>query len=156
MANSKLLLVEDVEHLGRKGEVVTVRPGFARNYLFPHGFAVIANDRALKMQARLQEERKQKADQDKKEAEEMAASMSGITVTTSVKVDHDGHMYGSVSAADIASLIQEQAGVAIDKHLISLKHPYKEVGVFECPIKLKEGIMSSVTVKIIPEEQAHG
>jgi large subunit ribosomal protein L9 len=156
MANTKLLLVEDVLDLGRKGDVVSVRPGYARNFLFPKGFAVLADARALKMQMRLQEERKAKADQDKKESEAVAASMVGVTVTTTVKVDHDGHMYGSVSASDIAKLIHEQANLTIDKHHIALKHPYKEVGVFECPIKLKEGVMSSVTVKIVPEEhQAH-
>lgn len=153
MANTKLLLIEDVIDLGRKGEVVSVRPGYARNFLFPHGFAVLADARALKMQQRLQEERKAKAEQDKKESEQLAASMEGVTVTTIVKVDHEGHMYGSVSAADISKLIHEQAGLTVDKHHIALKHPYKEVGVFECPIKLKEGVLSAVTVKIVPEEQ---
>lgn len=156
MANTKLLLVEDVMDLGRKGDIVSVRPGYARNFLYPHGFAVLADARALKMQQRLQEERKAKAEEDKKESEQIAASMTGVTVETIVKVDHEGHMYGSVSAADIAKLIHEQAGLSIDKHHIALKHPYKEVGVYECPIKLKEGVVSSVTVKIVPEEhQAH-
>jgi large subunit ribosomal protein L9 len=152
---AKLLLVEDVEHLGRKGEVVSVRPGFARNFLFPKGFAVTADTRALRMQQRLQEERQAKALQDKEESEQLAASMVGAVVTTTVKVDHDGHMYGSVTAADIAKMLHEQANLTIDKHHIALKHPYKEVGVFECPIKLKEGVVSSVTVKIVPEEQEH-
>lgn len=152
MANTKLLLVEDVDHLGRKGDVVSVRPGFARNFLFPHGFAVIADNRALRTQQRLQEERQQKALEDKQESEAVASSLVGVTVTTTVKVDHDGHMYGSVSAADIAKMIHEQAGLTIDKHMIALKHAYKEIGVFECPIKLKEGVTSSVTVKIVPED----
>lgn len=154
MANTKLLLVEDVMDLGRKGDLVSVRPGYARNFLYPYGLAVLADPRALKMQQRLQEERQKKASEDKQESEKIAASMAGVTVTTVVKVDHDGHMYGSVSAADIAKLIEEQAGLTVDKHHIALKHPYKEVGVFECPIKLKEGVLSSVTVKIVPEEQS--
>lgn len=152
MANTKLLLMEDVIDLGRKGDIVSVRPGYARNFLFPQGFAVLADPRALKMQQRLQEERKAKAIQDKNDAEKLAESLVGVIVTTTVKVDHEGHMYGSVSSADIAKLLHEQAGLTIDKHHISLKAPYKEIGVFECPIKLKEGVMSSVTVKILPEE----
>lgn len=152
MANTKLLLIEDVMDLGRKGDIVSVRPGYARNFLFPHGFAVLADARALKMQQRLQEERNAKAIQDKQESEKIAESMVGVTVERTVKVDHEGNMYGSVSAADIAKMIHEQAGLTIDKHHIALKHPYKEVGVFECPIKLNEGVMSSVTVKIVPEE----
>src|SRR5689334_17894347 len=99
MAN-KLLLMKDVEELGRSGDVVSVKPGYARNYLLPQGFAVLADKKALKMQARLQEERRKKAVEDKKEAEELAQAIDGVTLTTIVKVDHEGHMYGSVSAHD--------------------------------------------------------
>ena len=88
MANTKLLLIEDVMDLGRKGEVVSVRPGYARNFLFPHGYAVLADARALKMQQRLQEERKAKALEDKEESEKIASSLTGVTVETTVKVDH--------------------------------------------------------------------
>lgn len=152
MANSKLLLINDVEELGRSGDVVTVRPGYARNFLLPQKLAVHAGSRELKMQARLQEERLKRAEHDKSESEKIAASMEGLTVTTTVKVDHDGHMYGSVSVGDIAELIQAQANLTLEKRFIQLKHPIKEVGVFEIPIKLKEGVTSTVTVKVTPEE----
>lgn len=152
MANSKLLLIHDVEDLGRSGDIVGVRPGYARNFLLPKKLAVIANAHALKMQTRLQEERLKRAAADKQQSEQLAVAMEGLTVTTTVKVDHEGHMYGSVSAADIVHLIQEQAGFQLDKHSIQLKHAIKEVGVFELPIKLKEGITSKVVVKVIPEE----
>lgn len=149
---TKLLLIQDVEDLGRSGDIVSVKPGYARNFLFPKKLAVAADANALKMQARLQEERKKKAIVDKQEAEEMAAKMVGLTVSTHVKVDQEGHMYGSVSAADITALILEQNGISLEKKNIQLKHAIKEVGVFEVPIKLKEGVMSSVSVKIVPEE----
>lgn len=152
MANSKLLLIHDVTDLGRSGDIVTVRPGYARNFLLPQKLAVIADKRALMMQERLKEERLKRAEVDKQESEQLAASMEGLTVTTTVKVDHDGHMYGSVTAADIAHLIQEQAGLTVDKHSIVLKHALKEIGVFELPIKLKEGVGTKVTVKVTPEE----
>ena len=152
MANKKLLLVHDVEDLGRSGDIVSVKPGFSRNYLLPNKLAVEASPHALKMQARLQEERLKKAAHDKQEAEQMAASMEGLTVSTTVKVDHEGHMYGSVSAHDIAVLIQEQAGLAVDKRSVQLKHAIKEIGEFEIGLKLKEGILAKVTVKIDPEE----
>jgi large subunit ribosomal protein L9 len=152
MANSKLLLIQDVEDLGRSGDIVSVRPGFARNFLLPNKFAVTASPHALKMQARLQEERLKKAADDKQESEKVAASMEGLTVEKIVKVDHEGHMYGSVSAGDIVALIQEQAGIVIEKRSLHMKHALKEVGVFELPIKLKEGVVTQVTVKVIPEE----
>lgn len=152
MANSKLLLIQDVEDLGRSGDIVSVKPGYSRNYLVPNKLAVVASPHALKMQARLQEERLKRAAHDKQEAEQVAASVEGLTVTTTAKVDHDGHMYGSVSAADIAALIHEQAGLTVEKRSIQLKHALKEIGVFEIPLKLKEGILAKITVRIDAEE----
>jgi large subunit ribosomal protein L9 len=153
MAKSKLLLIRDVEDLGRSGDVVSVAPGYARNYLLPGRRAVIADAGTLKMQAKLQEETKKRVIVEKKEAEELASKMEGMVISTHVKVDHEGHMYGSVSSGDIAALIADQHGFNLEKRNIQLKHAIKEVGVFEIPIKLKEGVMSGVTVKIIPEEQ---
>lgn len=154
--SNKLLLIEDVEALGRKGEVVSVKPGYARNFLLPQGFAIIADKNALRMQARLKAEREKQAAVDKKQSEEIATSLDGVTVSTIVKVDHDGHMYGSVSALEIAHLIQEQQGISLEKRSILLPHALKEVGVHTIKIKLKEGIISSITLKIVPEEVPGG
>lgn len=151
---TKLLLIEDVETLGRSGDVVSVKPGYARNFLIPQGFAEIASANALRKQARLQEERKQKAIADKSEAEAVAAKLAGLVVSTIVKVDHEGHMYGSVSQADIVHMLQEQHGIALDKKAIQLKHHIKEVGVHEVTLRLKEGVESSITVKVEAEEHA--
>lgn len=153
---TKLLLIQDVEDLGRSGDLVNVKPGYARNFLIPQQFAVVADKRTLKMQARLQEERKQKAIEDKAESEAIAQKMEGMVIETHVKVDHDGHMYGSVSQADIVRLLQEQHKLELEKRNILLKHPIKEVGVVELEIKLKEGIRSKVTLKVVPEEHGHG
>ena len=155
MANSKLLLIQDVENLGRSGDIVSVRPGYARNYLVPHKFGVVASAHAIKMQARLQEERQKRAILDKQEAEATATALTGLTVTTLVKVDHDGHMYGSVSAGDIVELIQKEHGISVEKRSLQMKSAIKEVGVFEIGVKLKEGVTSLVTVKIVPEESHH-
>lgn len=148
---TKLLLIEDVEDLGRSGDIVNVRPGFARNYLLPRGFGVVANKAALRMQARLQEQRRLQAIEDRKEAEKQAEGLNQITVTTIVKVDHEGHMYGSVSAQDIVHLLQEQAGIAVEKRALQLKHALKELGVHVVNVKLNEGVLSSFNVKILSE-----
>jgi large subunit ribosomal protein L9 len=153
MANAKLLLIEDVESLGRSGDIVTVRPGYARNFLLPQGLALVADQSALRMQARLQEERRKKAIQDKKEADELAVHIEGKTLTTIVKVDQEGHMYGSVSATDIVHLFQEQENLTVEKRGISLKHALKEIGVHNLTVKLKEGVIASFTLKIVPEEE---
>lgn len=151
MAN-KLLLIEDVEDLGRSGDIVNVRPGYARNYLLPRGYALVADKSALRMQARLQEERRKKAIEDKKEAEAHKTAIDAVILETIVKVDHEGKMYGSVSAGDIVHLLENQANIKVEKRSIQLKHALKEVGVHQIHVKLKEGITADFTLKIIPEE----
>lgn len=148
---TKLLLIDDVESLGRSGDIVTVKPGYARNYLLPQGLAIIADKSALRMQANLQEERRQKAIVDRKESEELATRLEGVMISTVVKVDHEGHMYGSVSAADIVHLMQEQTGIELEKRFIQLKHPIKETGVYTIQAKLKEGVTGSLTLKVVPD-----
>lgn len=149
---AKLLLIEDVEDLGRSGDIVSVKPGFARNFLLPRGFAVVADKGALRMQARLKEEREKQAALDKAEAEKSAEQISGVTLSTIVKVDQDGHMYGSVTAHDVAELLQSQANIALEKRSIVLKHPIKALGVHKINVKLKEGVSTSLTLKVMSEE----
>lgn len=150
---AKLLLVEDVEDLGRSGEIVSVKPGFARNFLLPRGFAVVADKGTVRMQARLQKEREERAAQDKAEALQSAEQLSGVTLSTIVKVDHEGHMYGSVNTHDIVELLKSQANIDLEKRAIHLKHPIKEVGVHTIPVKLKEGVTASLTLKVMSEEE---
>lgn len=147
----KLLLIEDVESLGRKGNIVSVREGYARNFLVPKKFALIADKNTLRMKERLQEEREKQAAVDLKESESVAKIFENKTVNTFVKVDHDGHMYGSVSALDVLHLIQDQLNVTLEKRSIHMKHHIKEVGTHKVEIKLKEGVTSSVNVRILPE-----
>lgn len=154
MAN-KYLLIEDVEALGRSGDIVNAKPGYARNFLLPQGFAVVADKNALRRQTKLQEDRLKKAAEDKKHSEEVATRLEGLTITKVVKVDHDGHMYGSVSVADIANMIKAEHGFDIEKRFVQLKHPVKELGVFTINLRLKEGVNSAITLKVIPEEH-HG
>lgn len=149
---TKLLLIEDVESLGRSGEIVNVRPGFARNFLLPQGYAIIPDKKAMRQQERLIEERNKKAIADKNESDAIAARIDGITLIKIVKVDHDGHMYGSVSAHEIIDLLQEHHKVELEKKSIQLKHAIKETGVHSIPVKLKEGVTATFTLKVMSEE----
>lgn len=148
---TKLLLIDDVEDLGRSGDIVSVKPGYARNRLIPLGAAVIADKNALKRQARLQEERLKKAADDKSHAEGIAKEIEGKTIKTHVKVDHDGHMYGSVSASDILHLMQEQSQIQLEKRWLQLKHPIKKTGVYNILLKLPEGVTSAFQLKVLAE-----
>ncbi len=149
---TKLLLVQDVDDLGRSGDVVSVKPGFARNYLIPHGFAKVADKRTLRMQARLQQERAVRAAEDRREAETQATQLADIQLTTIVKVDQEGNMYGSVSAHDIMKLLAEQAKVEVEKKSVQLKHAIKELGIHRVSLRLKEGVEATIVVKVMTED----
>ena len=145
------LLIEDVEDVGRSGELISAKPGFARNFLLPQQKAVLANAHTLRMQAKLQEERAKKAEVDRKEAEELGAKLQGTALTIKVKVDPEGNMYGSVGYQDIIDLFTKE-GIKMDKRNIGLNKPIKEVGVHQLTLKLKEGVTCNYSLQIIGEQ----
>ena len=146
----QLLLLEDVEALGKKGEVVSARPGYTRNFLLPKGFAVIANANMLRKQERLKAEREKQAVVDRQESDALAHQIETAGIETKVKVDPDGHMYGSVSAADIALLFQEK-GIPVERKYVQLPRPIKQIGVHKISFKLKEGVLVTADVSILAE-----
>lgn len=146
----QLLLLQDVDALGKKGEIVTAKPGYVRNFLLPQGFAVIASPNTLRKQEKLREERAKQAIIDRKESEALAGQIEGAVLEIRVKVDPEGHMYGSVSAADIAQLFQEK-GIPVEKKAVLVTKPIKATGVHKVSIKLKEGITVVSQLSIIPE-----
>ena len=148
---TKLLLVHDVEDLGNSGEVVEVKPGYARNFLLPKGFAVNADKYTLRMQARLQEERAKRAIEEKKDSEALAKALEGVTLSTVVKVDQEGHMFGSVSQLDIVNLLKDEKQIEITKKMVKLPHPIKETGVHTIELKLKEDVKAEFTLKVMPD-----
>lgn len=148
---TQLLLIEDVEDLGLKGELVSVKPGYARNFLVPNKVAVIADKNTMRSQERLKKERQQRALDDRKDSEALAAKLEGVTLEKQVKVDHEGRMYGSVSVADIIQLIEQKTQLQIEKKSILLKHAIKELGTHSIELKLKEGVSASINLEIISE-----
>ncbi|MBN2478595.1 MAG: 50S ribosomal protein L9 [Parachlamydiales bacterium] len=147
----KLLLLQDVEDLGRSGEVVSAKPGYARNFLFPKKLAIHADKNTLRMQERLKKERAVKAAEEKKQAEELAKVIEKIAIKTVVKVDSEGKMYGSVSHQDIIDLLAKE-GITLTKKNIGIRKPIKEVGVIEIPIKLKEDVETKIILTIEGEK----
>lgn len=144
---NQLLLIEDVDDLGRSGDVVSVKPGFARNFLIPRKKAVVADKFTLRMQARLKEERAKRALIDKKDAEILAERIGVMELEITVKVDPEGHMYGSVSAIDIVKLFENE-GIELEKRNVALPHPIKEIGEHKVQLKLKEGVPASFSLKV--------
>lgn len=157
---NQLLLIQDVEDLGRSGDIVTVKPGYARNFLIPQKRAVVADKYTLRLQAKLQEERAKQAAEDRKEAEDLAGRLEGKSITIEVKVDPDGHMYGSVAAMDVVNLLGNE-GITIERRNVLLAAPIKTLGVHVINLKLKEGIPSMITLRVVaegyvpPAEESH-
>ncbi len=146
MAN-QLLLIEDVYPLGRIGDIVSVRPGYARNCLLPGKKAIVANKNTVRLQAKLQEERTKRIAAEKEEAEALAASLNGQEFTILVKADAEGRLYGSVVAADIARVVTE-GGNKTDKKNVVLVQPIKALGTYDITLRLKGDVTSQVKIHV--------
>lgn len=148
----EVLLIEDVVDLGRSGEVHRVAPGYARNFLFPRGFALVADKNTLRKQEKLKLDRAKRAEADRQEAEKLAGQLAGKEISCVVKVDPTGQMYGSVSTTEIIKLFEEQ-GIYLEKHTIHPRTPFKTTGTHTLSIVLKEGVACETKLHIIPETQ---
>lgn len=145
---NKVLLLEDVDSVGRSGDIVTVKAGYARNFLFPSKKAIVAQKHLIRLQNNLKEERKKKALEDRKNSEALAKQLEGKTLKTQVKIDSEEHMYGSVNAADIVKLMDEQFNLKIEKKAVVMAKPFKKLGNYEIELKLNEGISAKVKIEI--------
>jgi large subunit ribosomal protein L9 len=145
------LLISDVEDVGRSGEIISVKPGFARNFLLPQQKAVPATEHTLRMQKRLQEERSKQALVDRKEAETLAEKLQGMILTIKVKVDPEGNMYGSVGFNDILELFAKE-GYQFDRRNIGMNKPLKVIGTHTLTLKLKESVTCPYTLNIVGEQ----
>jgi len=144
----QVILRKEFETLGKAGEVVTVKPGYARNYLIPRGIAYMANKSNM---ARLASERKVADQRDIKErrlAGDLSAKLIGLRVIAPVQVGEEDRMFGSVTASDIADLIKER-GIEVDRRKIHLEEPIRHLGEFEVPIKLHRDVTVNITVDVV-------
>ncbi len=147
---NQLLLLEDIQNVGRKGDLVKVKPGYARNFLLPQRKALVADKSVVKIQARLKEERAKQSIIDKKASEEVAEKLKHLVITHEVKVDSDGHMYGSVTAKNIVEFLAEEK-IEIERRMVSIEHSIKQLGTHTINLKLKEGVEARFNLKVIPE-----
>ncbi len=151
---NELLLLEDVDGIGRSGDIVSVKPGFARNFLLPQKKALIAEKHLVRLREKLKEDRAKKAEDDKKESHAISKKLEGQILKTQVKVDAEGHMYGSVTAQDVATLFKEQLDMDFDRRSILIPKGIRKMGLHEVNLKLKEGVVAKISLEITPEEKA--
>ena len=146
----KIILKEDVHGLGYKDDVVEVKDGYGRNYLIPTGKAVVATPSALKVLAENQRQRAHKLAKIKADAEALAASLEGVSLTIGAKTSATGTIFGSVNAIQIAEAL-EKLGHNIDRKLIEVKESIKEVGEYNATIKLHKEVVVEVPFEVIAE-----
>ncbi|MFR4438721.1 MAG: 50S ribosomal protein L9 [Hungatella sp.] len=144
----EVVLLEDVKALGKKGQVVKVNEGYARNFILPKKLGVEATPKNLN------DLKLQKANADKIAAEQLAAAkelgekLGASSVTLSIKAGDNGKAFGSVSGKEIAKAIQDQLGLEIDKKKLVLPEPLKTFGNHEVPVKLHKDVTAKLTVKV--------
>jgi large subunit ribosomal protein L9 len=144
----EIILIQDVEKIGKAGSVAKVKDGFARNFLIPNNLAVPATAAALK---KLEQEKLAKAAQlekAKKEAEEVKARLAGISLTIAGLTHEEDKLYASIGAQDIAASLKDE-GFQIEKHAIILDEPIKALGIYEVPVKLHPEVLAKVKVWIV-------
>lgn len=149
----KVILLEDIQKLGKKFEVKEVADGYARNFLFPKGLAKPATETALKQLESEKQLITRKAEEELKQAEAAVLQIDGQEFEMSAKTDDAGKLYGAVSVVKIAKFLNDK-GFEIKKNQIILPEPIKETGDYEINLELDHGLEASIKLTVIPEEAA--
>lgn len=144
----KVILTEDVKSIGSMGDVIDVKDGFARNFLFPKKLAQVAVGPSLKIIEDIKKKKVIAALKEKKEADALKAKISGLSLTITVEAGDDDKLFGSVTSQDVANSF-EQEGVLIDKKKILLEEHIKKLGVYQIPVKLHPEITAEVKVWVV-------
>jgi len=147
----ELILKEDVKNLGARGELVDVKPGFARNYLIPKGLAIVATKASRRI---LEEEKRQREVRDRKlkrDLRETAEELKNLSVTIVVQAGEEDQLYGSVSERDIAEAVSKESGIEITPRQVELEKPIKVLGVYTVTINLHADVEAQVKVWVVKE-----
>jgi large subunit ribosomal protein L9 len=146
-----VILKEDVEHLGHRGDVVRVAPGFARNYLLPRKLALQVTEGNKRQIEHMKKVAAQRAAEEKAVAGSLAARIAGVVCVIARRVGETETLYGSVTSTDIADVLAAQ-GIEIDRRKIQLPEPIKQLGDFQVPIRLHRDVIAQVAVQVVKEE----
>jgi large subunit ribosomal protein L9 len=150
MKTVKVILRQDIDKLGGAGEVVAVKPGFARNYLLPRGFAYEASAANLRQIEEDKSRAEARGRRDYLEARRRASQLEGVSLTFHAKAGEESKLFGSITSADIADRLNEQGlDFQVDRRTIELDEPIKALGVFAVPVKLHTDVKPEVKVWVI-------
>lgn len=146
----KVILTEDVDQLGNSGEIVTVKDGFARNFLLPRQLALIANKGNMAVYNEVRRQRDVQQSRAKREAEDLAAALEKVSCNVPVTVGEGDRIFGSVTAQQIVDLLKEQ-GFDIDRRAVQLDDPIRALGVYDVTLRLQADVEAKVKVWVVKE-----
>ena len=147
----EVILREDIEKLGSRGQVVKVAPGYARNFLLPKKLAVAATESNKKIVDQEREAYLRREAKAQSEAADLGKLLENVNVTIRQKAGEEGHLFGSVNAKDIADALERQ-NFTIDRRKITLDQPIKQVGEYNVPVRLHREVSVNVKVNVVAEE----
>ena len=147
----KVLLRTDVDGVGKRGDIIDVAGGFARNHLLPAGKAILASDGVESQAAAMRRSRDLKDARDREGSETVAKTLVGNTITIPARAAND-RLFGSVSATDIVRHVEEQTGAVIDRHDLVLAEPIKTVGEHNVRVELVGGVVFELTVNVVASD----
>ena len=145
----KVVLREDVENLGQKGDLLEVSDGYARNFLVPRGLALKATKGIIKQAEGMRRSREARAARDRGTAEEVAARLAGARLELRARAGEGGKLFGSVTGADVADAVFAQTGVELDRRKIELAEPLKELGPAEIVVRLHPDVLATLQVEVV-------
>ncbi len=148
----KVILTEDVANLGKLGDTVEVKKGFARNFLIPRNLAVVASSRNVKTQQHQLQDIERKVAKAVEDAQTMGEKLDGVSVTLTRKAGETGRLFGSVTNMDIADALAED-GITVDRKDIILEDPIRDLGDFEVSIKLPHEVSATIKITVIGEAE---
>jgi large subunit ribosomal protein L9 len=146
----KVILREDIEKLGKAGEVVKVADGYGRNYLIPRNLAALANVRNMKALDHNRRVIETRAKKTRKAAEEVASVLSSKSLVIAAKAGEEGKLFGAVTSRDIAEALGKE-GVQVDRKSIQLADPIKQVGDYRVKVRVAADVVSEISVSVVPE-----
>jgi len=145
----RIVLRADVDNVGKKGDILDVADGYARNFLIPKGMAFAASDGVVVQAKSMRRSRDLRDAKDREAAEVVARTLVPAVITIPAKAGVEGKLFGSVTAADLIAAVAEQTGVELDRRRVHLEDPIKSLGTHTVPVKLHADVEFPVTVEVI-------
>jgi large subunit ribosomal protein L9 len=147
----KVVLRADVDSVGKKGDILDVSDGYARNFLVPKGLAFRATTGAASQAASMRRARDVRDAKDRGAAEDVATTLVPAVITVKAKAGAEGRLFGSVTASDIAAAVHAQTGLELDRRKLHLDEPIKSIGTHQVPAKLHADVEFPITVEVVAE-----